>query len=46
MLIEVSDTNVFSVVLIDIDTEVNMSLLLLVIASDKLSITETITNME
>ena len=42
MLLEVSDTNVLSMIVRDIDIEVNLSLLLLVITSDKLSVTETI----
>ena len=45
MLLEASDTNVLSMIVRDIDIEVNLSLLLLVITSDKLSATETITKL-
>ena len=40
--LEVSDTNVLSMIVRDIDIEANLSLLLLVITSDKLPVTETI----
>ena len=46
MLLEVSDTNVLSMIIRDIDIEVDLSLLLLVITSNELSVTETITNMK
>ena len=42
MLFEVSGTNVLSMIVRDIKVEVNLSSLLLVIALDKLSITEII----
>ena len=44
MLLEASDTNVLSMIVRDIDIEVDLSLLLL-ITSDKLSVTETITKL-